>query len=94
MLKNLRHDHVVQFYTHAVNGALIYIALEPFVCPLKPGRKAEPRTLRHLVKEHRHTARSSSARAPPPLVRTAKLDILRQITSAVAYLHGMGQHHR
>ena len=92
VLKNLRHDHVVQFFTHAVDASFIYIALEPFVCPLEPGRKAEPMTLRRLVREHRRAARSS--RAPPLLGRAAKLDVLGQITRAVAYLHGLGQLHR
>ena len=92
MLKNLRHDHVMRFYAHAVDASFIYIALEPFVCPLEEGRKAEPRTLRRLVKDHCHAARSG--RTPPLLDRAAKLDVLRQITSAVAYLHGLGQLHR
>ena len=92
VLKNLRHDHVVQFYTHAVDASFIYIALEPFVCPLRDGRKAEPRTLRRLVRDHCHTVRSG--RTPPLLDQAAKLDVLRQITSAVAYLHGLGQLHR
>ena len=92
MLKNLRHDHVVQFYTHAVDASFIYIALEPFVCPLQNGRKAEPRTLRRLVQDHCRTARGG--RTPLLLDRAAKLDVLRQITQAVAYLRGLGRLHR
>ena len=92
VLKSLRHDHVVQFYTHAVDAFFIYVALEPFVCPLEEGRKAEPRTLRRLVKDHRHAARGG--RVSPLLDRASKLDVLRQITSAVAYLHSLGQLHR
>ena len=41
VLKGLSHPNVVQFFGYAMDASFIYIALEPFVCRLVPGTKAE-----------------------------------------------------
>lgn len=82
------------FYDHGEDASFLYLALEPFVRRLQAGRKAESMTLSYLVKEHRRRCRRRVAGSAELLDRSAKIDILRQITSAVQYLHGQRLLHR
>ena len=85
-MKNLRHDHVVQFYTHAVDASFIYVALEPFVVlPLVAGQRATSLTLRQVMQQ------SAKGRA---IGRAARIDVLRQIADGLHYLHSNNLVHR
>ena len=94
-LKALDHPHIVRYFGHTVDNSFIYVALEPFVRPLVRGQKAQSMTLRDLVKAQRPSASRgaryayNSSSSVAPLGRAAKIAILRQITEAVAYLHGL-----